>query len=103
MHDLVGSQEMIRRVGIVGLSVSILAISASTALATECAPRPEKSTSYAVTAIRADQSEPPQTTPPVAVLDTGVAAVPELAGRLRTGANELNGTQDTADTDGHGT
>ena len=45
----------------------------------------------------------PATTPPIAVLDSGVAPVPELEGRLRQGANVISGGSSATDTDGHGT
>jgi subtilisin family serine protease len=56
-----------------------------------------------VTAVHADQVPVPSTTPPIAVLDSGVASVPELGGRLRLGYNVASGTQTTNDIDGHGT
>jgi thermitase len=39
----------------------------------------------------------------VAVLDTGVTALPDFAGRLLTGWNYVNNTTDTTDDNGHGT
>jgi serine protease len=39
----------------------------------------------------------------VAVVDTGVAPAPDLAGRLLTGWNVIAGTADAADDNGHGT
>src|SRR5260221_1280051 len=60
---------------------------ASASAAPECAPKPDNPVGYQVTAVHADAVAPPQTTPPIAVLDSGVAAVPELEGRLRPGAD----------------
>jgi subtilisin family serine protease len=46
----------------------------------------------------------PATTPPIAILDTGVSpSVPELTGRVRRGYNAATGTENTGDIDGHGT
>jgi hypothetical protein len=84
------------------LTAAALSAVAPAALA-ECAPRPDGPLGYQLTAIHADQVEPPATTPPIAILDSGVAAVPELAGRLRSGVNVVDGSQDTTDADGHGT
>jgi thermitase len=39
----------------------------------------------------------------IAILDTGVAPVPDLAGKLLPGRNVLTGTGDTSDGQGHGT
>jgi subtilisin family serine protease len=39
----------------------------------------------------------------VAVVDTGIAAAPDLAGRLLPGWNQLTGTTDATDDNGHGT
>jgi subtilisin family serine protease len=58
---------------------------------------------YAITATHADQVGVPQTTPPIAVLDTGVASVPELGTRLRPGYNVATGDYNANDIDGHGT
>jgi hypothetical protein len=46
---------------------------------------------------------PPASTPPIAVLDTGVTAVPELVGRVVSPFDALAGTADGSDLDGHGT
>jgi hypothetical protein len=68
-----------------------------------CTERPDTATGYAVTAVHADAFQPPATTPSIAVLDTGVAVVPELTGRVMPGFNVANGTRNTSDIDGHGT
>jgi subtilisin family serine protease len=68
-----------------------------------CADKPDDPVGYAVTAIRAQAVAVPPTTAAIAVLDTGVANVPELAGRLKAGYNVGNGTPNAGDIDGHGT
>src|SRR4051794_24895651 len=68
-----------------------------------CAPRPDSSSGYEVRAVKADLVESPPTTPPVAILDSGVAKVPELASRLRQGFDATRNRQGSGDTDGHGT
>jgi hypothetical protein len=78
-------------------------LAASPSVAAECAPKPEDPVGYAVRSIGADQVQPPASTPPIAILDSGVSAVPELQGRVRSGANVVTGGSDTEDADGHGT
>lgn len=53
--------------------------------------------------MKADAVPAVPSTPPIAVLDSGVADVPELSNRLRTGYDATTGGQNTNDTDGHGT
>jgi subtilisin family serine protease len=53
--------------------------------------------------VHADSISIPTRAPAIAVLDSGVASVPELAGRLRPGYNVAGGDQNTNDVDGHGT
>ena len=77
--------------------------STADAASVTCADKPDNPAGYAVTAIHADAVGPPATTRPIAVLDTGVAAVPELAGRLKPGYNVATGTSNANDIDGHGT
>lgn len=69
----------------------------------ECVLPPKSPLGYGVTAIRADQVVPPSTTPPIAILDTGIAQAPEFAGRIRPGINVTSGSAPTPDNDGHGT
>jgi subtilisin family serine protease len=83
---------------------AVLVVSGTaTAASITCADQPDDPAGYAVTAVHADAVQVPATTAPVAIVDTGVAAVPELAGRVRRGFNVSNGTENTADIDGHGT
>ena len=77
--------------------------STADAASVTCADKPDNPAGYAVTAVHADAVQAPGTTPAIAVLDTGVASVPELAGRLKPGFNVANGTTTTNDIDGHGT
>lgn len=83
------------------LAAAIPASAAGSSL--ECAPRPDSPTGYQVNAVGADSLEAPPTTPAVAVLDSGVAAVPELSGRLREGVNVVTGGRNASDLVGHGT
>jgi subtilisin family serine protease len=53
--------------------------------------------------VHADQIEVPATTPPIAILDSGISDVPELHDRLRPGYNVTNRSANTNDIDGHGT
>ena len=85
-----------------GALASMLIAAAPAEATVQCVPRPADPVGYQVSAVRADQVKPPATTPPIAVLDSGVSDVPELAGRLRRGANVTGGTR-TDDLDGHGT
>jgi subtilisin family serine protease len=85
------------------LALASVLVAAPTALATECAPRPDTPVGYALTAVGADRVQPPATTPPIAVLDSGIGQVPELDGRVQPGVNVVTGGQNTTDTDGHGT
>jgi hypothetical protein len=64
---------------------------------------PSGSIGYQVTAVHADRVGVPATTPPIAVLDSGVGPVRELAGRVRRGANLVAPNRATDDHDGHGT
>ena len=75
------------------------------ALAAPCADPPDLNRAQRLPAAVSSLSvQAPGPTPPVAVLDTGVdASAPELAGRVRTGFNSVDGSADTSDSDGHGT
>jgi len=74
-------------------------------LAEACADVPDANQSQAlVTAVGAAAIVAPQTTKPVAILDTGVDPdTAELKGRVLPGFNATNGSGDTTDTDAHGT
>lgn len=76
---------------------------APAALAAECAPKPGSPAGYQVTAVGADRVDAPATTPPIAILDSGIGEVPELAGRVQPGINVATGGQNVNDIDGHGT
>jgi len=68
-----------------------------------CLPAPATVDSALAVAVRADAVVPPDTTKPIAILDTGVdGTVPELAGKLVTPFN-VRGGSDVSDGDGHGT
>ena len=85
------------------LSLFFTFVLAGPAAALECTDKPVDPTGYQVTAVHADQVAAPGTTKPIAVLDTGVADVPELGPRLRPGYDVTSGTRATVDRDGHGT
>jgi subtilisin family serine protease len=88
-----------------GALVGALAVVPAAAQATsiDCTSKPDSPVGYQVTEVHADAVTAPASTPPIAILDSGVASVPELAGRVRQGANVVNGTTATNDIDGHGT
>src|SRR3954454_897309 len=69
----------------------------------ECTSKPSDPGGYQVAAVHGDKIVVPASAPAIAVLDSGVAAVPELQGRLRQGFNVATGGQNTNDIDGHGT
>jgi subtilisin family serine protease len=75
------------------------------ALSSPCADPPSANTAQNLASnVSALAVTAPGPTAPVAVLDTGVdTAVPELAGRVRTGNYTIDGSADTSDIDGHGT
>ena len=77
--------------------------SGSSAAAVDCAARPAVPEGYWIRAVKADQAGVLRSAGSIAVLDSGVANVPELNGRLRPGYNVVNGSQNTNDIDGHGT
>ena len=85
------------------LSFAMLGACAPAAAAIECAPQPVDPAGYAVKAVKADQVGAPSTTPPIAVLDSGIADVPELSGRIKPGFNANDDSRNTIDSDGHGT
>jgi subtilisin family serine protease len=89
------------------LAATLASVAGATAPAraasVSCTPKPDNPVGYQVVAVHAEQVDVPASTPAIAVLDTGVAEVPELQGRLRTGYNATSGGQNTNDIDGHGT
>jgi len=95
---------MTKRLAAVAVT-GLLAVAAvpGSAGAVECAPKPSDPVGYELRATHADQVQVPPTTPPIAVLDSGVSPVPELEGRLRQGVDAATGGRNTNDTDGHGT
>src|SRR5436309_1727805 len=86
-----------------GLAAIAVCAPVARAAELECAPQPDNPVGYQVTAVHADQVAPRSTTPPIAVLDSGVGNVPELKGRVRNGFNVTTGGRATGDSDGHGT
>jgi subtilisin family serine protease len=74
-------------------------------LAQACADVPDANQSQAlVNAVGAAAIVAPETTKPIAILDTGVDPnTSELRGRVLQGFNAATGSSDTSDIDGHGT
>jgi subtilisin family serine protease len=99
--------EVTRRPFLAALALAVACSAATSpgasAISVTCADQPSNPVGYAVSAVHADQVAAPATTPAIAVLDTGVAPIPELGTRLRTGYNVAGGSQNTNDIDGHGT
>jgi subtilisin family serine protease len=85
------------------VSITAGATSSASAISIDCASKPDNPVGYQVSAVRADAVGIPGSAPGIAVLDTGIASVPELQGRLRAGYNVATGDQSTNDIDGHGT
>ena len=75
----------------------------ASAISVECTPVPTNPAGYFVTATYADQVGIPSSAPSIAILDTGIASVPELQGRIQPGYNVATGDSNTFDIDGHGT
>lgn len=77
----------------------------ATGLAQACADTPDANQSQRlVNAVAAAAIVAPETTTPVAILDTGIdPSVAELRGRVLPGFNAATGSTDTSDTDAHGT
>lgn len=71
-------------------------------MSVSCTSRPADPVGYELTATNADQVATAAGAPAIAILDTGVANVPELSGRLRDGSNVATDGP-TTDIDGHGT
>jgi subtilisin family serine protease len=94
---------MRRRTGILAAQVDERLYAQQSQVGGFCADRPPSTdTSVPNTVASLGVSVP--TTPPVAILDTGVDAnVPELQGRLVAPFNALDGSTNVSDQDGHGT
>jgi subtilisin family serine protease len=96
-----------RRPFVVGIAAALAALagvaSGARAAIADCVPKPESPVGYQLAAVHGDRVEAPATTPPIAILDSGVSDVPELQGRLRPGYNVTNRSTNTNDIDGHGT
>src|SRR4051794_463404 len=71
--------------------------------AVACVPQPGLANAPWLSAVKADRVSVPASAPAIAVLDSGVANVPELSGRVRSGYNVVSGDRNTNDIDGHGT
>jgi subtilisin family serine protease len=80
-----------------------LGAAGTSAAAVDCTPRPATPNGYWLSAVKADRVGVPASAPSIAVLDTGIANVPELSGRLEPGYNVVSGDRNTNDIDGHGT
>lgn len=78
-------------------------VTSASAISVDCTGAPADPAGYEITATHADQVTVPHSTPAIAILDTGIANVPELAGRIRQGYNVATGDTSTNDIDGHGT
>lgn len=98
---------MSHRPVLVGLAVALAAFYANLgtadAISVSCVTRPTSPVGYEIVAIRADQAVTSRRPPPIAVLDTGIASVPELQGRVLQGYNVAGDNPNTFDIDGHGT
>lgn len=88
---------------LVALCGLVGAASPAAAISVDCTSKPADPVGYEVRAVHADTVGLPGTAPAIAVLDSGVAQVPELGNRLRAGYNVASGSQNTNDIDGHGT
>src|SRR3954454_17387281 len=69
----------------------------------ECTSKPSDPGGYQVAAVHGDKIVVPASATAIAVLHSGVAAVPELQRRLHQGCTVATGDQNTNDTDGYGT
>lgn len=98
---------MTRRPFLVALAAAVVTLattaSGASAISVDCVAKPANPVGYEITATHADQVTTPDTTPSIAVLDTGVADVPELQGRIKPGYNVTSNDSNTNDIDGHGT
>ena len=95
---------MIRRPFLAAAVAALVAlgtsVQAASAVSVDCTSVPTNPIGYEITATHTDQVSVPPTAPAIAVMDTGVANVPELSGRLRPGYNVATGDQNTTDIDG---
>jgi subtilisin family serine protease len=98
---------VIRRPFPVALCAALVALATSPAGAgaasVSCTDKPSSPVGYELESTHADEVAIPPAAPAIAVLDTGIANVPELSGRVRPGYNVSNGGPATNDIDGHGT
>ncbi|HEX6714008.1 MAG TPA: S8 family serine peptidase [Thermoleophilaceae bacterium] len=91
------------RAGAWALTAALVAAFAQPAAgAMQCASRPEVTPPPQIRAVHAESVDIPPSTPPLAVLDTGVGPVGELEARIHRGANLVKQGAATADPDGHG-
>jgi hypothetical protein len=98
---------VIRRPFLAACIASLVSLGATvpgaSAISVSCAQKPASPDGYEITTTSADKVTIPPSAPAIAVLDTGVANVPELNGRVRPGYNVATGGSNTNDIDGHGT
>jgi subtilisin family serine protease len=98
---------VIRRPFPVALAAACVALATSVqaaqAISVDCTQAPAGPAGYEIGVVGADRITIPSATPAIAVLDSGVAQVPELQGRLRPGYDVAGGGSNTNDIDGHGT
>jgi hypothetical protein len=98
---------VIRRPFFVALAASAVSLCANVgqaaAASVECTPKPANPVGYDISSVHADQVTIPESAPAIAVLDTGIANVPELQGRIKVGYNVAGDNENTFDIDGHGT
>jgi Subtilase family len=96
-----------RRPFLAAVTASLVAfatsVSSASAISIDCTQAPVNPVGYEISATHADQTTIPRSAPAIAVLDTGIANVPELSGRIRQGSNVATGDSSTIDIDGHGT
>jgi serine protease len=88
---------------LLALCAAVAVASPAAAISVDCTPKPHDPVGYQLRAVNADTVGVPGSAPAIAVLDTGVAQVPELQGRLRAGSDVAGGGESTNDIDGHGT
>ncbi len=98
---------MIRRPFCVAVAAALVSLAGTApgalAISVDCTSKPADPAGYEIAATHADGVTVPASTPPIAVLDTGIASVPELQGRIRPGYDTATGDANTNDIDGHGT
>ena len=86
-----------------GAALISLVLAPAAQARTECASPPEGGPGYQLQRVHADSLTLPATTPPIAILDSGVGPVPQLGSRVGRGANLVEPRQATTDSSGHGT